>query len=77
MPPKAFEKKTGKENEAPLSEKLFRMEITWDESGEPRIQTESRNAPVHDVVAALSNTLYQYNKIWNEEGGFYAKPKKK
>jgi|GEM_PF-2606555 len=56
-----------------MEEKTFKMEITWDDKGEPQIKTEAKNAPIHDVVAALSQTLYKFNKEWTEKTGFTIK----
>ena len=54
-------------------EKKFILELTWDEKGEPQIKTEAKDAPIHDVVSALSNTLYRFNKEWSEKTGFSIK----
>lgn len=56
-----------------MPERFFRMDVTWDEKGEPQIKTEAKDAPIHDVVAALSQTLYKFNKEWTEKTGFTIK----
>lgn len=56
-----------------MTEKIFKMEVTWDEKGEPQIKTEAKDAPINDVVAALSQTLYKFNKEWAEKSGFTIK----
>ena len=56
-----------------MDERFFKMEVIWDEKGEPQISTQAKDAPIHDVVAALSQTLYKFNKEWTEKTGFTIK----
>ncbi len=56
-----------------MDKRYFKMEVTWDGKGEPQIKTEAKDAPINDVVAALSQTLYKFNKEWTEKTGFTIK----
>jgi len=56
-----------------MKERFFKMNVTWDERGEMQINTQAQDAPIHDIVAALSQTLYKFNKEWTEKTGFSIK----
>jgi hypothetical protein len=56
-----------------MKERFFRMDVKWNERGEMEINTQAKDAPIHDIVAALSQTLYKFNKEWTEKTGFTIK----
>jgi len=56
-----------------MKERYFRMDVKWDEDGEMQIDTEAKDAPVHDIISALSQTLFKFNKEWAEKSGFSIK----